>query len=126
MRPSMDVASFRATKGRVLCSRANRNGALRAAASSANSPCSTATARRMASASGPRSEAETDADPSVDVPRFGVEVAVGGAELLVLAGLVAELGHELHRHEVEPGVREQHLAIVGHGHGDRLDSGVQR
>src|SRR3989441_3742106 len=234
MRPSMDVASFSATKGRIRCSRANRNGALRAAASLPSSPCSAATprrrrtssppracgsgsriaattrrtpaariasvhggvwpwwaqgsrvtmsvapraasparasaftsawgppysswkpspttapsrrttaptkgfgatrpqprrarsrARRMASASGPRSEAEADADTSVDMPRGGVEVAVAGTELLVPAGLIADLAHELHRHKVEPGVREQHLAIVGHAGGDCLDDGIKR
>src|SRR3989449_622454 len=43
MRPSIDVASLRATKGRSACSRANRNGAFNAAAASASRPIATVT-----------------------------------------------------------------------------------
>src|SRR3989475_9530694 len=54
IRPSIDVASLSATNGRSACSRANRNGALSAAAASASRPIDTATPLARSAAAPPR------------------------------------------------------------------------
>src|SRR5712664_2403324 len=54
IRPSIDVASLTATNGRSACSRANRNGALSAAAASASRPIDTATPLARSAAAPPR------------------------------------------------------------------------
>src|SRR3989442_10800218 len=67
-------------------------------------------ARCIASGSETRSEAEAEADTSVDMPRLGIEVRVCLAQVLILPRLIAQLAHEFHGHEVEPGVQKQDLA----------------
>src|SRR5207302_1309944 len=74
MRPSIDVASLRATKGRSSCSRANRKGALSAGAASATRPNETITpsagatpAPPRASGSGSRTAATTRATPAATI-----------------------------------------------------------
>src|SRR5690242_1627550 len=71
IRPSIEVASLRATNGRSLCSRANRKGALSAAAASARRPIETITpwarstpAPSRASGSGSAIAATTRATPA--------------------------------------------------------------
>src|SRR6266550_2821979 len=54
IRPSIDVASLSATKGRSACSRANRNGAFNAAPASASRPIATLTPRPRNTAAPPR------------------------------------------------------------------------
>src|SRR6266550_4063733 len=54
IRPSIDVASLSATKGRSACSRANRNGAFNAAPASASRPIATLTPRPRSTAAPPR------------------------------------------------------------------------
>src|SRR5438309_2287750 len=54
IRPSIDVASLSATKGRSACSRANRNGAFNAAPASASKPIATVTPRARSTAAPPR------------------------------------------------------------------------
>src|SRR6266704_2344699 len=53
IRPSIDVASLSATKGRSACSRANRNGAFNAAPASASKPIATLTPRARSTAAPP-------------------------------------------------------------------------
>src|SRR2546422_408817 len=74
MRPSIDVASLRATNGRSACSRANRKGALSAAAASASRPIETATPLARSAAAPPRacgsgsgSAATTPATPAATI-----------------------------------------------------------
>src|SRR5438094_557799 len=74
MRPSIDVASFKATNGRSACSRANRNGALSAAAASASRPRETITplarsfpAPPRACGSGSATAATTRATPAARI-----------------------------------------------------------
>src|SRR5213593_3829539 len=67
-------------------------------------------ARCIASGSETRSEADAETDPSIDMPRLGIEVRVRLAQVLILPRLIAQLADELDGHEIEPGVQKQHLA----------------
>src|SRR6266576_2433057 len=74
MRPSIDVASFRATKGRSVCRRVDRNAAFCAAAASASTPISVSIPARFristpprASRSGSRTAATTRRIPAARI-----------------------------------------------------------
>src|SRR2546428_431373 len=135
IRPSIDVASLSATKGRSSCSRANRNGAFNAAPASASRTAPTrglgatrpqprrarSRARSMAARSAgggaaravDRSESEPDADTSEDMCRLGIEAGELRDVALVLAGLQAELPHELHGSQAESAVHENQGTCIG-------------